>query len=292
MSQKGWIVMFAPRKTRVGRGRRGAFTLVELLVVIGIIALLIGILMPALSRAREQANATKCAANLHSIGIAMTMYINQYNAYPGHASNVAGVTAAIWPTRLRLFTNKDQGIFHCPSQEAGFEWAKDPPAGSGTRAGPNDSRYGYEPGELVLNVFTVPSSYAYNDWGTYPPTADSKQQKGLGGDIGFAFNVKEVRMAQVKSASDMIAIADGTTDRSWDWNIDPLQVDQWPGRIHGGKRPLTGTPAALTGDPVGGANVLFCDGHVEFHSQRSLITLRAGGQPTQMAARWNNDNRP
>src|SRR4051794_10931576 len=101
-------------------GTRG-FTLVELLVVIGIIALLISILMPALSGARENANRIKCASNLHSMGIAMTMYVNQYNAYPGHAAVVAGTTAAVWPTRLRLFTNKDQGIFHCPSQEAGFE---------------------------------------------------------------------------------------------------------------------------------------------------------------------------
>jgi prepilin-type N-terminal cleavage/methylation domain-containing protein/prepilin-type processing-associated H-X9-DG protein len=276
---------------RVRKGLSRGFTLVELLVVIGIIALLIGILMPALSRAREQANATKCGANLHSIGIAMTMYVNQYNAYPGHASNVAGVTAAIWPTRLRLFTNKDQGIFHCPSQEAGFEWTRDPSGTSGTRATAADSKYGYEPGELVLNVFTVPSSYGYNDWGTYPPTADSKQQKGLGGDIAFAFNVKEVRMAQVKSASDMIAIADGTTDRVWDWNLDPLNSTEWPGRIHGGKR-RTGGAAALQADPIGGSNVLFCDGHVEFHSQRALTTLRVGSEPTPMASRWNNDNRP
>lgn len=75
--------------------RRRAFTLVELLVVIGIIAVLIAILLPALSRAKEQANRTACASNLKQLATAVIMYAQDSRDFMPYA-NDDDVAATAW----------------------------------------------------------------------------------------------------------------------------------------------------------------------------------------------------
>jgi prepilin-type N-terminal cleavage/methylation domain-containing protein/prepilin-type processing-associated H-X9-DG protein len=98
------------------RGRKG-FTLVELLVVIGIIALLLSILLPVISRAREQANRAKCMANLRSLGQAMYLYANAHRDKLPNAAPATTWDATVGGLALLEFAADytEPAMFHCPS---------------------------------------------------------------------------------------------------------------------------------------------------------------------------------
>lgn len=101
------------------RNHAKAFTLVELLVVIGIIALLISILLPALNKARESAKAVNCMSNLRQLGLATSMYSNESKGFLPPYQIPGGPTWAPQPYWFQYlparFMNGVPGANLCPS---------------------------------------------------------------------------------------------------------------------------------------------------------------------------------
>lgn len=106
------------------RCRPRAFTLIELLVVMGVIALLIGLSMPALSHARRSAQATRCAAHLKNIGTAWAIYADRHpQALPLAVSMPQPIgTAPDELTIMNVLSREISGtdVYACPADDRGY----------------------------------------------------------------------------------------------------------------------------------------------------------------------------
>lgn len=256
-----------------------AFTLIEVLVVVAIIALLISILLPSLAAARRQARSVACRANVHQMGIALTMYTNQYGYYPGHhLKDDSQDQYILWPIRLMRFmkgagggTRGQYQVYWCPDSKYKKHWdGQQRLWRSSTNIRPND-----------CNNF----DYGYNDWGVNEThSTPGAPNLGLGAHIVTQTTPRleikdgEVRFEKVKRPADMITIADNDADDpngkpgEWDTAIDPIDDPpdrEWPGFRHDK-----------------GCNVLWADGHADWQLQKKLVEKSHGAR-----RKWNNDFR-
>lgn len=224
--------------------RTRGFTLIELLVVIAIIAILAGMLIPVLGRAKDKGKSAKCQSNLRQLGMAAMMYDEDHQVYPiGWPADFSGPgLAPIWYRQLQPYLGRNvtvsgTGVFICPSS---IQRAQQTQATLGVREG------GF--------------------WG-YLAYAQNGQINNGRKDVGS-------RHVQEPSGTVLYADTDG-----WDACLYP---DGQPGanvcyRHSGGNEKSSETDRGIPGPKKGKgrANFVFADTHVELrrNALKPLFTM-------------------
>ncbi len=206
------------------RTRKG-FTLVELLVVIAVVAILSSILMPVFGRARAAARSTACVSNLHQIGQAFMLYVQDWDGNLPAAMPYAAVApeGRAWMTALQPYV-QDARIWVCPENtEPVPSYAYNTLLGFPRLMG---VAHGY--GGLALDAITVPA----NTFLAYDTPNQWAHANNLNGAMGsYTIYVMPGQLAE----------------RHPDWEAEYRERAQWQRPRHND-----------------GNNVVFADGHVRW----------------------------